>query len=330
MWGVLDVGWRCTGLRWPGDAPELGWENGRARRGSVLVYGSELGFRALGERTCVGARGNACPLGASVPGRSTGARCAECARLDRQHSVAADTVADDPRTYRVYLAWFGPGMVKVGITAEERGAARLREQGAVVFSWLGRGPLMAARRTEEVLRAALGVPDRIPYARKRAVRGVLPDARERGGEVAELYGRAAALEGRGWPESLERLPYEAVDHAEIFGLAAPGTAAGAVREPGAAVGAVRGLVAGGGVAGRLVAAAGPDLHLATGGGDGAGGVVVVLDTRLMTGWELVRAAGAPPGSGADGGGRGGSGGWGPAVTVPVEDLGPGTVQDGLF
>ncbi|MFD6424407.1 DUF2797 domain-containing protein [Streptomyces sp. NPDC060198] len=311
------MGWRCTGLRWPGDVPELGWENGRARRGSVLAYGSELGFRALGERTCVGARGNACPLGTSVPGRSTGARCAECARLDRQHSVAADTALDDPRTYRVYLAWFGPGMVKVGITAEERGAARLREQGAVVFSWLGRGPLMAARRTEEVLRTALGVPDRVPYARKRAVRGVLPGARERGGEVAELYGRAAALEGRGWPESLERLPYEAVDHAEIFGLAALGAGVGAVRE----------LVGGGGVAGRLVAAAGPDLHLATGGGDGADGAVVVLDTRLMTGWELVRAAAAPTGSGADGGG---SGGWGPAVTVPVEDLGPGAVQDGLF
>ncbi|MFD6528496.1 DUF2797 domain-containing protein [Streptomyces sp. NPDC060184] len=311
--GGSRVGWRCTGLRWPGEAPELGWENGRDRRGSVLVYGSVLGFRALGERSCVGARGNACPLGALVPGRSTGARCAECARLDRAHSVAADTIADDPRSYRVYLAWFGPGMVKVGITAEERGAARLREQGAVVFSWLGRGPLMAARRTEEVLRAALGVPDRIPYARKRAVRGMLPGAGERAGEVAELYGRAAALEGRGWPESLERLPYEAVDHSGLFGL--PGLAGGA------GVGAVRELVAGGGVAGRLVAAAGPDLHLAT----GDGGAVVVLDTRLMTGWELVRAAAGPEAPGdEDGGGRG------PAVTVPVEDLGHGGVQDGLF
>lgn len=319
----VDVGWRCTGLRWPGDAPELGWRSGRDRRGSVLLYGSELGFRALGERTCVGARENLCPVGAPVPGRSTGARCAECARLDRAHSVAADTIADDPRTYRVYLAWFGPRMVKVGITAEERGAARLREQGAVVFSWLGRGPLMAARRTEEVLRAALGVPDRIPYARKRAVRGALPDPAGRRAEVAELYGRAAALEGRGWPESLERLPYEAVDHTELFGLAALGSGAGAVRE----------LVAGGGVAGRLVAAAGPDLHLAT----GDGGAVVVLDTRLMTGWELVRATGAAPDGPVESGSPGGSGstggsggGWGPAVTVPVDDLGPGAVQDGLF
>ncbi|MBO0917475.1 DUF2797 domain-containing protein, partial [Streptomyces laculatispora] len=164
------MGWQCTGLRWPEErgGPVLGWQKGRRTRGSVLAYGTELGFRASGERTCVGARGNACPMAALVPERSTGARCAECGRLDRAHSVAADTIPDDPRTYRVYLAWFGPGMLKVGITAEERGAARLREQGAVVFSWLGRGPLMAARRAEELLRAALGVPDRIPYARKRA------------------------------------------------------------------------------------------------------------------------------------------------------------------
>ncbi|NEE54913.1 DUF2797 domain-containing protein, partial [Streptomyces sp. SID8455] len=234
----------------------------------------------MGERHCVGARGNVCPLGAVVSVRSTGARCPECARLDRAHSVAADTLLDDPRTYRVYLAWFGPGMVKVGITREERGAARLREQGAVAFTWLGRGPLMAARRTEEVLRAALGVPDRIPYARKRAVRGRLPAEQERSAEVVESYGRAAALQGRGWPESLEPLPLDVVDHAEIFGLGRSAAAKRSVSE----------LVDGGVVAGRLVAAAGPDLHLAVGGdadGDGGGsGGVVVLDTRLITGWEL--------------------------------------------
>ncbi|QNE76093.1 DUF2797 domain-containing protein [Streptomyces finlayi] len=301
------MGWRCTGLRWPEGGPELGWcKDGPAgvRRVSVLAYGKELGFRAVGERHCVGARGNVCPVAAVVPARSTGARCPECARLDRMHSVAADTIADDPRTYRVYLAWFGPGMVKVGITAEERGAARLREQGAVVFSWLGRGPLMAARRTEELLRAALGVPDRIPYVRKRAVRAVLPGVEERAAEVAELYGRAAALEGGGWPESLERLPFQAVDHGAVFGAVFGfGVAAEVTR-------AVTGLVDEGVVAGRLVAAAGPDLHLETGAGGVTG--VVVLDTRLVTGWELT---GADAGAG---------------VTVPVVDIGGGGVQGGLF
>ncbi|MEV7698030.1 DUF2797 domain-containing protein [[Kitasatospora] papulosa] len=292
--------WRCTGLRWPDGEPVLGWARGGGpgeRRTSVLAYGKELGFRAEGERHCVGARGHVCPVRAVVPVRSTGARCPECARLDRAHSVAADTLADDPRTYRVYLAWFGPGMVKVGITGEARGAARLREQGAVVFSWLGRGPLMAARRTEELLRSALGVPDRIPYARKRAVRGELPGASERTAEIEGLYRSAEALEGAGWPEALERLPFEAVDHAGVFGLGAAGAAARVVT----------GLTDGGVVAGRLVAAAGPDLHLET-----ADEGIVVLDTRLVTGWDL---AGADARAG---------------LSVPVVALGGGGVQDGLF
>ncbi|MEU8704229.1 DUF2797 domain-containing protein [Streptomyces sp. NPDC048565] len=293
-------GWRCTGLRWPHDGPVLGWvrsDGAGQGRASVLAYGKELGFRAEGARHCVGARGTPCPVAAVVPVRSTGARCPECARLDRAHSVAADTIADDPRTYRVYLAWFGPGMVKVGITGEARDAARLREQGAVVFSWLGRGPLMAARRTEELLRSALGVPDRIPYARKRAARGELPGAAERAAEIEELYRRAAALEGAGWPEALERLPFDAIDHAGVFGLDGAGPAARVVT----------GLVDGGVVAGRLVAAAGPDLHLEAGD---AG--IVVLDTRLLPGWDLV-AADARAG-----------------VGVPVVALGAGGVQDGLF
>ncbi|ELS54463.1 hypothetical protein STVIR_4522 [Streptomyces viridochromogenes Tue57] len=233
---------------------------------------------------------------AVVPGRSTGARCEECARLDRARSVAADTIADDPRPYHVYLAWFGPGMTKVGITALERGSARLLEQGAVCFSWLGVGPLMAARRTEELLRAALRVPDRIPYGDKRAVRSALPvSAEERAAEVVELHGRAVALPG--WPESLDREPCRPVDHVGVFGLAGVSAAVGEVTE----------LVAGGAVSGRLVAAAGPDLHVETGGG------AVVVDTRLMTGWELVPTGGERE------------------LSVPVrgfrEEVG---VQDGLF
>lgn len=290
--------WQCRGMRWVQGAPVLRWARGAELRESRLGYGQEIGFRAVGVRRCGGARGNVCPVGAVVSGRSTGGLCAECARLDRVHSVAADTVADDPRTYRVYLAWFGPGMVKVGITAEERGTARLLEQGAVVFGWLGRGPLMAARRTEELLRAALGVPDRIPYARKRAVRAVLADrADERAAEVTELYARAVALTG--WPEALERIAFEAVDHAGVFGLDRPAVLPAASR-------VVRELVDGGTVAGRLVAAAGPDLHLRTGDER-----VTVVDTRLLSGWELVAADPRSP------------------LTVPAEEL-PAGVQDGLF
>ncbi|MEV8020500.1 DUF2797 domain-containing protein [Streptomyces sp. NPDC086554] len=258
--------WRSAGLSWADGSPVLGWERGGV---SPLVVGRHLGFRVGGPRRCVGARGNPCPDAAVVAGRATQARCAECARLDRAHSVAADTIADDPRTYRVYLAWFGPGMVKVGITREERGAARLLEQGAVAFAWLGRGPLMAARRAEELLRVALKVPDRISYARKRAVRSALPGEAERRGELERLHGFAVALDG--WPESLERLPGGIVDHGEAFGVERlAGTRGYAVTE----------LADGGVVSGELVAVAGPDLCL-----DDAGRLVV-LDSRLLRGWRL--------------------------------------------
>lgn len=263
---------------------------------SSLSYGQTLAFRAVGERVCGGARGNPCPLGATVPGRSTGGQCPECARLDRAHSVAADTIADDPRPYRVYLAWFGPGMIKVGITAEQRGDVRLLEQGAVAFSWLGRGPLMAARRTEEVLRHALKVPDRIPYERKRAVRHDLPGPDLRRRELEELCRRAVSLPA--WAETLEPLEFRAYDHGQAFGLAGLPPLSGTVTE----------LVADGVVAGRLLAAAGPDLHLLD-----SAGRCLALDTRLMRGWALVAAE------------EGGAA----SVTVPVKKA-DGDGQDSLF
>ncbi|WP_405490747.1 DUF2797 domain-containing protein [Streptomyces sp. NBC_00096] len=295
--------WWCTGIRWIDGRPAIGWYGrgaGRGERSSPLGYGQTLAFAARGERRCLGVRRagrwTPCPTERTVPGRAGSAQCPECARLDRSFSVAADTNAADPRTYRVYLAWFGPGLVKVGITAEERGSARLLEQGAVAWAWLGRGPLMATRRTEELLRSALAVPDRIAYARKRSVRAGLPPEPERAAEVAALHARASALEG--WPESLERLVCEVTDHAGAFGLGALPAPARVVTE----------MVSGGSVAGRLAGAAGPDLHFADG---------LVLDTRLLAGWELV----AP--------GEGGATDVPVAVIPPVAQAGP-AAQAGLF
>ncbi|MGW7450281.1 DUF2797 domain-containing protein [Streptomyces sp. NPDC054787] len=294
--------WWCTGIRWQDGSPAIGWYGqGRGERASVLAYGQRLAFVAGGERRCLGVRRagkrTPCPTAATVPGRAANAQCPECARLDRSFSVAADTNAADPRTYRVYLAWFGPGMVKVGITAEERGPARLLEQGAVAWAWLGRGPLMAARRTEELLRAALGVPDRIAYARKRAVRAGLAPAAERAAEVAELHARAAALAD--WPESLERLACEVTDHAAAFALDALLVPARVVTE----------MVPGGAVVGRLAGAAGPDLHLADG---------LVVDTRLLAGWELTVPQDAGAATSV------------PAAEIPAAAARPPAEQDGLF
>ncbi|NED86345.1 DUF2797 domain-containing protein, partial [Streptomyces sp. SID11233] len=82
--------------------------------------------------------------------------------------------------------------------------------------WLGQGPLMAARRAEEMVRHGLGVPDRISYARKRAARGGGGDCRA---ELGRVHGAARELPG--WPETLEPLPGEVVEHGGVFGLPLP-------------------------------------------------------------------------------------------------------------
>lgn len=86
---------------------------GEGERESPLAFGDVLAFRAVGGRRCLGVwrggRRTPCPAAAVLSGRGTRAQCAECAGIDRAHSVAADTMADDPRPYHVYLAWFGSG-----------------------------------------------------------------------------------------------------------------------------------------------------------------------------------------------------------------------------
>ncbi|MGY0492866.1 DUF2797 domain-containing protein [Streptomyces sp. WG-D5] len=266
-------------MRWRGGGPVFGWVgDGGGERESGVRFGDGVAFRVGGARRCLGVwrggRWTVCPGWDAVPVRGTRAQCAECAGIDRARSVAADTIADDPRPYHVYLAWFGDGLVKVGITGTRRGSDRLLEQGAVAFTWLGRGPLMAARRAEELLRVALGVPDRIPYEKKRAVRSGLPGAGERGAELVRAHAVAVGLDG--WPESLERLPCQVVDHGEAFGLA------GIDRVDAVVSGLAEGAV----VAGRVVAAAGPDLHLV----EEDGGRRLVVDVRVLAGWPLERVS----------------------------------------
>ncbi|WP_329129398.1 DUF2797 domain-containing protein [Streptomyces sp. NBC_01476] len=271
--------WRGSGVRWRDGSPVWTWAHPELDgRESPLLIGDALSFTVAPDavRLCGGVwragRLTACPHGAVLPPAARRDQCEACAALDRSFSVAADTRADDPQPYAVYLAYFGPGLLKVGITAVRRGPARLLEQAAVCFTFLGEGPLMTARRTEAVLGTALRVPDRIPAAAKRAARHELPAAGARADELKGLYDEVTALRGR-LPESLRLRPFEAVDHGARFGLpSAPPTAE------------VTALPAGRTLAGTVLAVAGHDVHLMT------GGTVTLLDTRLTTGWPLRRGA----------------------------------------
>ncbi|MEV5508506.1 DUF2797 domain-containing protein [Streptomyces orinoci] len=269
--------WQCAGVRWLLEGPALVWLGpDGGERLSPLPAGRPVGFTTVGRRHCTGVRRGGrhtpCPVKAEVPVTAVSAQCADCARLDRSRSVAADTMADDPRPYDVYLAWFGPGLVKVGITAAEREGARLLEQAALSYALLGRGPLMAARRAEAVLGAALDVPDRFPYAAKRAARHPLPGRRLRTEQLAALHQRACALPQL--PDSLAVRPFHAVHHDSAFHL--EGLSSG---------GALVTLDAGQTVAGRVAAVCGPDLHLHT-----ADGRLLLIDLRLLAGWTLTAAA----------------------------------------
>lgn len=279
--------------------PAWGWWHPlHGERRSALRLGGPVAV-AVPEgavRGCVGVwragRWTPCPGAAALPGAVRRDQCEACAALDRFRSVAADTRIDDPRPYAVYLAWFGPGLCKVGITAAARGDARLLEQAAVCFTFLGRGPLMAARRAEAVLGAALGIPDRVPAAAKRAARLVLPPAGERAAELRAVYEAAAGVPR--WRDTLGAVAYEAVDHAVPFGLdpAAPRPAS-----------LVTELSPGTAVTGVLRAVAGSDLYVECADG------VALFDARLASGWALTRSGPdrpaaptrpvPPPAAGAD-------------------------------
>ncbi|GAA0497133.1 DUF2797 domain-containing protein [Streptomyces stramineus] len=270
-------GWTCAGVRWKPDGPALAWLHpAHGERISPLPPGRPLAFTTGAARRCVGVRRSGrhtpCPAAAEVPAPAVSAQCAPCARLDRSHSVAADTALDDPRPYDVYLAWFGPGLIKVGITAAEREGVRLLEQAALSYALLGRGPLMAARRAEAVLGTALAVPDRFPYAAKRAARHPLPPRELRTAELAGLHERALGLAGL--PESLAVRAFAPVHHDALFHLDRLRPGHGVIE-----------LSAGCTVSGAVAAVAGPDLYL-----DAEDGRLLLADARQLAGWPLLAAA----------------------------------------
>lgn len=275
--------WRCAGPLWRETGPALGWFSpAGGERDRPLALGGPLAFTTVGDdRRCVGVwragRRTYCPRNAVIPVERTSAQCPDCTALDRSSSVAADTALDDPRAFGLYLAWFGPGLLKLGITAVVRGQARLLEQGALAHTWLGEGSLPAVRRAESALGTALGIPDRIPGRAKRQARAV---RRQPGSAVRELTSaHDASTASTAWPDTLRPRPLAVVDHCGTYGLD-PG-------QPIRADAEVAGLGPGCAVVGTLTAVVGPNAYLV-----GAQGTLT-LNLRLAAGWALAAAA---PGS----------------------------------
>jgi hypothetical protein len=237
-----------------------------------------------------------CPTSAPIAAAARTAQCPSCQALDRSSSIAADTRLEDPRPFAVYLAHHGT-MIKVGITAVERGTARLLEQGALASTVISIGTLPAARRAENLLTTALGLPDRASAERKRAAR-IHPGTP--GQRTDELLAAAERSRQLNWPQGQNRQQPSVIDHAGTYHLPPAGLSPAAVLLP---------LTPGHTVSGHVACHIGSDLYLETAAG------LVLLDTRYLTGWALDRAAAGAPFT---------------AALQPMHTPSEGQEQDALF
>jgi hypothetical protein len=267
--------WRPTGLVWTEAGAALEWLSPTGDvRASAVDLGARLSLVVGADRRCTGLRWNGrrvpCTARSLIDAGAKSGQCDSCAAIARTRSVATDTVLDDPREFCVYLAHHG-SMVKVGITATERGHARLLEQGALSSMVLSAGTLLSARRCEALLTTALGVPQQVHTARKRGARLAPGTASARAAELVAVAEQSAGLD---WPPGQTRTATGPVDHTPSYGLPDGGIVAEQEIDP---------LQAGATINGEVVCRIGRDLYLSMPAG------IVLLDTGLLQGWALDRA-----------------------------------------
>jgi hypothetical protein len=275
MTGTPAPAWRPTRLVWTEAGAALEWLSPTGdMRSSAVDLGARLSLMVGPDRRCTGlwwdGRRVPCTARAPIDAAAKSGQCDSCAAIARTRSVATDTVLDDPREFCVYLAHHG-SVVKVGITATERGRARLLEQGALSSMVLSAGTLLSARRCEALLTTALGVPQQVHTARKRGARLAPGTASARAAELLVVAEQAAGLD---WPPGQTRTAAGPVDHTPSYGLPDGGIIAEQGIDP---------LQTGATVNGEVVCRIGRDLYPSTLDG------IVLLDTGLLQGWALDRA-----------------------------------------
>lgn len=267
-----------TGLSWSTGEPRL-----HLHGDSYLDLrpGSPVAVRGNGPRHCVGYWSSAdgdhdCPFDGTVAATTTDAQCPDCARADSGRRLARGFItAGDDRPYRLYLAWFGTGgKIKVGITAQARGTARLLDQGARFHSFIAEGPLPAIRAAEQAVSGAGLATERVRSAGKTD--GWWADA---GDAATALRDTAAAIAKLDLPERVNLLEPAPVDNSALFGLDRTPPPDGF--RPLTAFGETSVL------SGRVLVAAGKLLLVST------PGTAVLCDTRLLAGWPLADAGAQP-------------------------------------
>ncbi|MEG0071470.1 MAG: DUF2797 domain-containing protein [Raoultibacter sp.] len=123
----------------------------RAVQTRFSVLGKTFSVQRLPRRRCTGSfdlvthRRQVCPMAIELPGDSRESMCPACREATGFNPAFYNTPVISPqqRAYNltphlVYMAYFAPQYVKVGITAQSRGIKRLLEQGARASLVVGR------------------------------------------------------------------------------------------------------------------------------------------------------------------------------------------------
>lgn len=275
--------WTCTGVSWRGGHPALTMTDASgAELARPLRYGEPFGVAITGPRRCIGIwRGQtrSCPFASLMDAGPSAAQCSACAAADPGRMLARDATVD-PREFRLYLATFGTGVLKVGITAFDRGAERLLEQGAIAFTWLAQGSHPAIRAAEAAVAGAGMATERPRRSAKLTGWWHHGGHAQRRDALATVA--AAAHHLPTWPSEVLRAVVDVVDHADLYGLDDLPDCVDDLDQ--VAPGAV--------LTGRVRAVIGAEILLDHPGGPGSAPTCgLVVSGRRLAGWPIAPASG---------------------------------------
>lgn len=194
---------------------------GRPEHRRVITAGFTVAWRLSGTRRCIGTWNGTtrtpCPLNAAITAEATDPQCASCGQADPGRRLARDAaLGDDDRTYALYLAWFGPELLKIGLTATDRGRDRLLEQGAIAYTLLATGTYSTIRRAEHLVSRAGLARERISNRHKIHAWWNLPPRDNRESAVRDAHDHLR--EQLVWPNGLHFTGCHPVDQMADFAL----------------------------------------------------------------------------------------------------------------